>query len=225
MTSGSVAPLSQQTHTLNTAQTDSLVNRLCKPRSRKQAAKPPGEEIVLRTQEKSSKLKAGGLDIASIVARLAAPRAARALSPTPGERVVLMWNRSENLRKPDLQRINDLAKASRRGASARAWGVFEDRPNTASVPMPPPPRPPESARGPQRPRPMQPSKYEGNTSPEAALPPLELPQTAPESGQVTPKVRSVQRPIEGNLPDNSQQDMGQTWAHPWRDRSGVDRQA
>jgi len=236
--SGSVPPssMTSQDVRLSSVQTDNLVSRLCAPKRRKAPSKPPGEEIMLmKTQERAAKLKAGGFDIASIVARLAAPRAARALSPTPGERVVLMWNRSENVRKPDLLRINAMAKPSRRGASARAWGVRQE-----DYPWPPPPRPPDSARAPPRPKPMPGSKDsgpsdEGISSPEglrvlsqaeAVLPRLET-QTAPASPQVqTPKPRTVvplaSRPAD---PPNATEDMSTTWNHPWRDRSGVDRHA
>jgi len=187
---------SQDTRRLNMAQTDQLVNRLSTPRRHQKSAKPPAEQLPLRSQERSAKPEAGGLAIASMVARLSAPRSARALSPTPGERVVLMWNRSENLRKPDLERLNRLAIASRRGGTAAAWGVrpWEARPWTATAPVLAPmsqvPLPPDSAREAPRPQPAAiqdagpPS--EGSPCPEPAL-----------------------------LPFDSQE-MGQTWHHPWR---------
>jgi len=237
--SGSVPPgsMTSQEVRLSSAQTDKLVSRLCAPKRSKALAKPPGEEIMLmKTKERAAKLKAGGFDITSIVARLAAPRAARALSPTPGERVVLMWNRSENVRKPDLLRINDMAKPSRRGASARAWGVRQQEDYQWP---PPPPRPPESARAPPRPKPKVDNgpSDEGISSPEglpvltqaeAVLPRLET-QTAPASPQVAPKPRTVvplapaSRPADP--PVATEDTSTTTWNHPWRDRNGVDRHA
>jgi hypothetical protein len=157
-----------------------LVDRLCQPKRRKpDASKTPGEAILLRNQDRDAKLKTGSIDVAAIVSRLSAPRAIRALSPTPGERVVLMWNRSENLRKPDPQRINELAQSSRRGGSARAWGVF-DTPESARgaaplAPMPSYPRPPDSARTAPRSRPGAKEGgpgYEGSQIGDSMLPPL-----------------------------------------------------
>lgn len=250
--SGSVRPCtSSQEPRLNTTQEAQLVSRLCQPKRRKAASKPPGEQIILGSQELRStgKLKKGGFEIASIVARLAAPRAARVLSPTPGERVVLMWNRSENLRKPDLQRINELAKSSRRGGTARAWGVYYDLPDlsqsladapasarpwtAADAPQastsPPAPRPPDTARE-SRPPPHRQRDAglgdEGGPSHEPALPPLD---SAPDSPLVSPTRRPA--PYDNQLPDSDPshtlQDMGHTWHHPWKPsvRSGIDHRA
>jgi len=186
---------SQETR-LNRTQTDQLVNRLSQPKRHQKSAKPPAEQLLLRSQDRSAKPTAAGLDVASMVARLSAPRSARALSPTPGERVVLMWNRAENLRKPNLERINQLAIASRRGGTAAAWGVrpWEARPLMATAPTLAPmsqvPLPPDSAREAPHARPaaVQDARptSEGGTCPEPVLPPFDS------------------------------QEMGQTWHHPWR---------
>lgn len=231
---------------LSTAQTDSLVSRLSQPKKNKQLAKAPAEQLLLRSQDRSSKLKTGGVDIVSIVARLSAPRPGRALSPTPGERVVLMWNRSENQRKPDYERLNQMAKSSRRGGSAQAWGVkpwMEASQQLSTEQHSSWLRKPEALY-------MAPDHHRhtgylpdhkaqdasprsgGVPGPEATLPPLSpnapeasAPQRRPGDGHAPELAQAKasppqRRPAEGHAPDTSQ-DAGHTWHHPWR--SGVDK--
>lgn len=198
---------------LNTEQVDDLVNRLSQPKRAKQSARPPGEQIILRSQEKTK--SKGDIDISSIVSRLATPRAVRALSPTPGERVLMMWNRSDGLRRPDLQRINELAKATRRGGCAKSWGVRPSTvfaepslPNSARGPAQfdmPAPRPPDSARGP-RPRPAPGTTIKedpGNNiaggdffDPEAGM---ELPRLEPVGGSRSPAM-ILQQELDDDFP-------------------------
>jgi len=201
---------SAQEPRLNLQQEALLVSRLAaQPRRHKQPARPAGEQLICRSQERAAKLRAAGaLDLAAITARLSAPRALRALSPTPGERVVLMWNRSENLRKPDLNRINELAKSSRRGATARAWGVFEDAATTSLPPSPrgdtiemPPQRSPASAREAPPPR-LLPGRE--------AVKDFPRPDVAPNADPALPQLES-----------QSAQETGVDLYHPWR--SGVDK--
>lgn len=169
------------------------------------------------------------VDISSIVARLSAPRATRALSPTPGERVVLMWNRSENLRKPDFNRLAELAKSSRRGGSARAWGVFDAPASARSwmshhedlVCSPTSHTAREKLPGTTAKEEMMPSN-EGSVGYESALPPLETSPLESPQAKVSPTNEPLQD-VSSNVMDASQ-DMGYTWHHPWK-RHGVDRHA
>mmetsp|Transcript_15572 Transcript_15572/g.26841 ORF Transcript_15572/g.26841 Transcript_15572/m.26841 type:complete len:148 (+) Transcript_15572:1-444(+) len=147
-----------------------------------------------------------------------------------------MWNKSDRLRPVDFNRINQLAKASRRGGSAHAWGVGKVRPATSSAG-------PQSAREPRGGGPPTRGK------PAAGLGATEE-QREPTRGRDVGEqsdgifVEDTGAPLDESaglldeamlpdidLPDRStsgspkdfSESHGAVWSHPWR--NGVDSMA
>merc|ERR1719265_621874 len=210
--------------TLTAAQTDAMVARLSGAKRPKNSQRPPAEQIILRSPGCASRadavdrMRKGGVDIASIVARLSTPRTLRAASPAPGERVVLMWNKSENMRKPDLDRLSQLAKSSRRGGTAAAWGV---RPLTAEESQL---STFSSTFGCSAPHSAREQRYAAGTGAGAAQ--GASAQVEAEDGASLPPLGSPSRAaaLEASLPPldatssskSAMEDLSHTWSQPWR---------
>lgn len=220
----------QESKSLSSKETDSLVARLTQPKRIKHHSRPPGEQIVMRSQEMSREKAKVGFDLKAMVARLASPRFARMSSPTPGERIVVSWSRSEHARRPDPQRIKDLATSTRRGGSARAWGIL----------------PPAAASTDRCNQPMHeslPSATCGNSArmapqahpqrPPATVPPLQqrpMPGAMAQDTDSNEDLEDLQDDDLPGLPDlESSQQMDDFAMDTYQDqrswRSGVDRRA
>lgn len=115
----------QPSKTLPKNQVEELCSRLAQPKRFLGSKTSPGEDLAQQSSEED-RAKRAALDVDAMLSRLTAPRLPRAHSPTPGERVVMAFKEASAGRPVDLERVAELAKPTKRGASLRSWGVRPD---------------------------------------------------------------------------------------------------
>lgn len=107
------------------SQMDDFCARLSQPKKLMINRIPAGETLALQSKEMEHSRHSKS-EIDAISQRLALPRAARVHSPTSGERIV-MHHSGESVGRPvDLERLNQMSRPAKRGASCRSWGVRPD---------------------------------------------------------------------------------------------------
>uniref|UniRef100_A0A7S4SBR7 Uncharacterized protein n=1 Tax=Alexandrium monilatum TaxID=311494 RepID=A0A7S4SBR7_9DINO len=131
---GSQEPSRQEpSRTLPQAQVDELLSRLAQPKRYAHDDAPPEDELARQARE-ADRAKRAAIDVDAMVSRLAAPRLLRAHSPAYGERAAAQADAAPG-RPVDYDRLVDLARPVKRGASCSAWGVRLDwaRPQRSSA--------------------------------------------------------------------------------------------